>query len=271
VCTVFSLFEALTFCHFVTLLATAFHNGSVQKMWHWWERSDPTRMSAIPGLIGEPSVNDPKKSRRLSITGAGDVTGTLATGCPRTLKDLMNMTKAAKEAQWGEHDESDASSTGFPALGGNFFEDDSDASSESADEPLEEGGEVTESKRQPKDSFGSYFETRQRPVPLSSDISQETPEQASRGDDAPNGVFSPSVGPASDMLTPLVKVSHAYDRIALSGQSPDLALGWELGDLGIESLYGLHSLPDATHSPLKSKIKQRTSPWNMSYNFVMAL
>ena len=266
--------DALTFVVFVSLWALAFHNGNVQKMWHWWECSDPTRLSAIPGLIGEPSVNDPKKSKSISNMSTGEVTGRLPTTCsPRTLKDLLIMTKAAKEAQWGQHDESDASSTGFPTLGGNFFEDDSDASSESADESLEERVEVSELKRQPKDYFGNYFDTRQRPapVPLSSDISKETSVQASRGDDAPSRVFSPSVGPVSDMLTPLVKVSHEFDRIALSGQSPDLALGWELGDLRVGPHYGVHPLPDATHLPLLSKIKQRTSLFNMRYDFLIVL
>ena len=243
----------------LSIVGTAFHNGNVQKMWHWWERSDPTRLAAIPGMIGEPSLNDSKLWRDYSVAGSVGVTRNsptlTSTNCPRTLKDLVNMTNAAKEAQWGEHDESDASSTGFPALGGNFFEDDSDASSDSGDEPVEEGAEVSESKRPPKDFFGSYFGTHQRPLPLPSDASH-----TSKREDAPTGVFSSTVGPASDMLTPQVKVSREFDRIALNRQSPDLALGWELGDLSVGSKNGHHHPFDVSRAPVESTIKKSKPP-----------
>lgn len=230
-------------------------------MWHWWERSDPTRLAAVPGLIGEPSLNDPKKAKSPPTSGVDGEGGALphlaSTNCPRTLKDLIKMTGAAKEAQWGEHDESDASSTGFPgALGGNFFEDDSDASSDSGDEPLDEVAEVTESKRQQKDMYGSYFDAHQRPVAQSSDASQGTSEQTSKEDDAVHGGFSPAGGPASDMLTPVVKVSHQYDRLALNSQSAELAMGWELGDFSVVPQYGSQIFPEEASTSLESKTKR---------------
>jgi len=204
-------------------------------------------------------VND-SKTVDPTVSGPGDRSKNLpnlpTTNCPRTLKDLIKMTKAAKEAQWGEHDEkSDASSTGFPALGSNYFEDYSDASSDSGDDQLHEVTEAAELKRQQKDSFGSYFDSHQRPVAMSSDASQGTSEQTSNGDDASAKVFSPSVGPASDMLTPLVKVSHEYDKIALNNQSPEFAMRYELGDLSIGPEYS-SQLSDGSGSPLETKTKK---------------
>jgi len=206
-------------------------------------------------MIGEPSLNDPKKSNSLSILETGNVPNLTPTNCPRTLKDLMKMTGAAKEAQWGEHDESDASSTGFPALGSNFFEEESDASSDSGDEPVDEGVEISETKRQQKDVYGSYFDHQRPVVALSSDASQGTSDQTSKGEEAPTGVFSPAVGPASDMLTPQVKFSHEYDRIALNSQSAELAIGWELGDLKVKAQYGSQPL-DESQFPIESKTKR---------------
>ena len=237
--------------------STAFSNGNVQKMWHWWERSDPTRLAAVPGLIGEPSPNESKKTTVSSESTDGGAK-LPTSNCPRTLKDLVQMTGAAKEAQWGEHDGSDASSTSFPSLGRNFFEDDSDASSDSADEPLEEVAEVSDSKRQPKDT-GNFFDTHQRPVAQSSDISQGASELGSKGDDVAEGVFNPSVGPDSDVLTPMVKISHEYDRLALNSQSAELATGWRLGDFSVLPEGGSHASPEQSPSSLESKTRRGRS------------
>lgn len=201
-------------------------------------------------------MKDPKKIIAGSADEVSGLSNLPSTNCPRTLKDLVNMTRAAKEAQWGEHDESDASSTGFPALGSNFFEDDSDVSSDSADERSGEVAEVSESKRKQKDLYGNYFDAHQRPVAQSSDISLGTSEPTSKGDETVEGVFTPAVGPASDMLTPMVKVSHEYDRLALNNQSPDLATGWKLGDLTVGPQYGFQVFTEEALSSLEAKAKR---------------
>lgn len=194
-----------------------FQNGNVKKMWHWWESSDLTRLASVPGLIGEGSVpNSP------------------ISNCPRTLNDLTKMICAAKEAQWGEHDESDVSSTGFPASG-NFFEDesDADASSDSGEDTLvDDFAEVSESKRLPQSEFPNPIDDHFQPMVLSSELLQgERLEDASRIDViGAESSLNPAVGPSSDMLTPVVKVSHSYDRVALNSQNRSLALGWKLGD-----------------------------------------
>lgn len=209
-------------------------------MWRRWERSDPARFAAVPGLIGEPSLADPKKqesSGYMGVTDEGTSVSMVSTAeCPRTLKDLLAMTGAAKEAEWGEQDESGASSTGFPALVNNFFEDDSEGSSDSGEEQSEEIAETPGSKNQ-KRMYDNYFSGYQRPLVEPLTRSQGTLDQTENEDVAADGVFSPTVGSASEMLSPLVKVSHAYDQIALNNQSPELAAGWKLGDFNFDRVH----------------------------------
>jgi hypothetical protein len=145
------------------------------------------------------------------------------------LKDLIEMTAAAKDAQWGERDESEASSAGFRALGDNFFEDDdSDASSASAEgqaaEELADGSEQKNQKRMYDDYFGGH----RRPVAQPSSVSQASSDHL---DKPGTEEESPAPGPASDLLAPIVHVSHEFVRLALNNQSVELAEGLKLGDL----------------------------------------
>jgi hypothetical protein len=222
----------LTFLHLCAF--PAFHNGDVKRMWRWWERSDPVRLAAVPGLIGEPSLNDPKKQESTVYLSVANESSSLPTrssaNCPRTLKDLLAMTGAAKEAQWGEQDESEASSTGVPALGSNFFEDDSDVSSELGEDQAEDVAEASGSKI-PKRVYESY-ESYQRSLVEALAGSQKTLDQSEK-EGVADGVFSRTVGPASDMLSPLVKICRQYDKWALNHQSPDLARDWKLGDFNV--------------------------------------
>jgi hypothetical protein len=185
-----------------------FSNGDVQKVWKWWEKTDPARSaaSAVPGIIGELLQADNREESRPFAKR----------GCPRTLKDLKDMTVAAKEAQWGDQDESDASSTDFRVPGPSFFEDGSDGSSDSGDDEMDE-----------KDMYESYFGESQRPL-----LEASLPLNR----DSPNGhatdkKASDPVGPSSDSLSPCVIVTRQYDKLALSNQSIDLAIGWKLGTI----------------------------------------
>jgi len=191
-------------------------------MWHWWERSDPTRLAAVPGLIGEPSLNDPKRPKSpVFIEDESSGLPKLTSNCPRTLKDLIDMMGAAKEAQWGDQDQSEHSSTGFPALGDNFFEDDSDASSDLGDEQSDELHDTHDLKER----IGEQRVLVQ-PATHNQDSLDPIDKQG-----ASDNIFSSTVGPSSDMLAPIVKVSHEYDRIALNNQSIEFAERWQLGDL----------------------------------------
>lgn len=141
------------------------------------------------------------------------------------------MTGAAKEAQWGEHDESDASSTGFPALGNNFFEDDDEGSSDSGDEQAEEVAEASKNQKRIHDNyFSGYQRSLIEPLANNRDSLDQTEAEVDADD-----VFSRTVEPASDMLSPLVKVSRDYDQLSLNYQSRDLATGWKLGDFNVLS------------------------------------
>lgn len=190
-----------------------FNNGGLRKMWKWWEKTDPVRSAAstAPGIIGELLRADEPESSRVKRD------------CPRTLKDLIDMTSAAKEAQWGDQDESEVSSAGFHAPGPSFFEDASDASTDSGDEDLDD-----------KDLYESYFGGSQRPLVEGSPASRETPETQTNDKKA-----SDQFGPASDALSPFVSVTRQYDKLALSNQSVELAKRWKLGKIagGCSSLF----------------------------------
>lgn len=186
----------------------------------------------MPGLIGEPSVNDPKKQVS-SVTGEHTSALKLTTAsCPRTLKDLLTMTRAAKEAQWGGRDESDdASSTGLPVTGSNFFDDDSDGSSDTGEDQTDEVREAS-GPRSLIQMFDNSFSSNLNALVNSFANSLDNIDQSERVDVA-DGLFSRTPGPTSDMLSPYVKVSHAYDQIALNKQSPGLAMSWKFGDFDV--------------------------------------
>jgi hypothetical protein len=205
---------------------TVFNNGGVKRMWRWWEKSDPTRLASVPGLIGEPSLHDTivqQGSLHLDDEGVDHTTTfrkVSSLNYPRTLKDLLSMTEAAREAQWGERGESEAFSSEFPVIGNDFFEDDSDESSDSEEEHVEETLQWSDQENQRKVSYSS------NPVTARSKAAQISNDAVDESKDA----LALSAGAASDMLTPQVKVSNEFNHISLNNQSPDLAAAWKLGD-----------------------------------------
>jgi hypothetical protein len=126
------------------------------------------------------------------------------------------MTAAAKESQWGDHDESEASSAGFHAPGPSFFEDASDGSTDSGDDDLDDKD----------DMYDSYFGNSHRPLLEGSTPSREAPEIQTAGKKA-----SEQFGPSSDSLTPVVHLTRKFDALALSGQCVELAAAWKLGSI----------------------------------------
>jgi hypothetical protein len=206
-----------------------FHNGDVGKMWQWYQRTDSNRLSTIPGLIGEPSVPAVGISENPSQGGAQDGAPdqmAISRQCPRSLQDLIDMTSAAKEAQWGDRDnDSDGgSSAGVRALGINFFEDDSDSSSDLPDDDYDDLGDAMGPKNS-KGLYDSYFGDTRRPT---TETSENTDLSGRKTGD--RKASNPVVGPSSDMLTPVVRVSHEFDRLAMNNQNVDLARAWTLGE-----------------------------------------
>lgn len=184
----------------------SFNNGEIRRMWNWWERTDPSRSAAstAPGIIGELLLAD----------GLDSGSTYVKRDCPRTLKDLTDMTAAAKASQWGDRDESEASSAGFHAPGPSFFEDASDGSTESGEDDLDDKD----------DMYDSYFGDSQRPVLEGSTLSREAPENQTPGKKA-----SEQFGPSSDSLAPIVNLTRRFEKLALSSQRIELAKGWQLG------------------------------------------
>jgi hypothetical protein len=201
-----------------------FHNGEVGKMWQWYQHTDANRLSAVPGLIGEPSLLAAGNSENQD--GAADQM-TTSRQCPRSLQDLIDMTTAAKEAQWGEQEKySEGGSTaGVLAMGINFFEDDSDSSSDLPDDEFDDLGDAVDSKYS-KGLYDSYFGDARRP---GTDVGENSDHSERKSSD--RRISSEVVGPSSDTLTPVVRVSHEFDRLALNNQNVDLARAWTLGEL----------------------------------------
>jgi hypothetical protein len=203
-----------------------FHNGDVGKMWQWYQRTDSNRLSTIPGLIGEPSVPAVGISDNTSHSGAQDGQMAISRQCPRSLQDLIDMTSASKEAQWGDRDNGSdgGSSSGVRAVGINFFEDDSDSSSDLPDDDYDDLGDAMGPKNS-KGLYDSYFGDTRRPTTELSENADSSGRKTS--DRKPSNTV---VGPSSDMLTPVVRVSHEFDRLALNNQNVDLARAWTLGE-----------------------------------------
>lgn len=205
-------------------LSLVFNNGGVKRMWRWWEKSDPTRLASVPGLIGEPSLNDTLGSS-LHLEERDDPTRSCRKSSginyPRTLKDLLAMTEAAREAKWGEQGEAEDLNSEFPVIGNAFFEDDSGDSSESEEE---QDDEDPENIRKQDYSSGNVLASR-------SNTDQTVNDMTETSKDA-DGI---AAGAASDMLTPMVKISNEYIAVSLNNQSPALALRWKLGDFDVHS------------------------------------
>jgi hypothetical protein len=215
-----------------------FHNGDVKKVWSWWERNHPARLSTVPGPIVELM---PNSNLAQVVSSHGDAKKSRSHECPRTLKDLNDMTTAAKAAQWGDHDDSDASSAGVPTPTYNLFEDDSsDSGNDQTDDFL--------SGKESSDMYSRYLGASQRPTttpaildPKCSDVVEDE-----KGDHSVPLQESVVVA-SSDTLSPVVKVLHRFDELALNRQSPALANGWRFGDVDSLDDSSLHDHAGALH------------------------
>lgn len=193
-----------------------FSNGSVKKMWGWFGKMDSTLLSDVPGLIGEglaQSSEQPESALELKVPQKRDF--------PRTLKDLVEMNAAAKEAQWGEQNDSDGVSADIQALGANFFDEDSEGSSESGDDDSDDLGEGSK-------LYDSYFgetdRTSMEAQHLNRDVNDQKQSDSKKSADHLSG-------PSSDMLAPSVNVTYAYHKLSLNEQCIELAKGWKLGSI----------------------------------------
>lgn len=191
-----------------------FHNGDVRKVWTWWDTQNPSKRST---------------STTNHFSGSGEVhqsTSATESAFPRSLKDLQEMTRAAREAQWGGTDDG-ASSALAHLESDTFFEDDSASSSDSGDEQNEDF--LNSETRDSKDLYTQYFGEYQQPTLAFSD-NIPAPEQ----EDMIGGGALPD-GTPSDMLAPFVKITFQYDPLVLNRQSVMLAKGWKLGCITVKT------------------------------------
>ena len=179
-----------------------FGNGQVHRMWSWYSSS---------AAVFQMTRGDKPPLR--------------------TMNDLQDMMKAAKDAQWGKQMDGEALSIESQQLGLGFFDDDSvedDDSTESAEGEVEG---LVEVERDKTDSmYENYFGDFRRPLTRSMSSGDEPAiTRASSETDTSLG------GPSSDMLAPVVKVTLALEKSVMHGQSRQLALSWKLGEILLEN------------------------------------
>ena len=198
-----------------------FHNGDIRKVWSWWDTKNPSKRSFI--------TNNKFSGISEVLPGAATKSTTKASAFPRSLKELNEMTKAAREAQWGGTEDG-ASSALAHFEGDSFFEEDSASSSDSGDEQNEDF--LNSEAKDSKDLYTQYFGQYQQPT-LAVSVYGPPLEQ----EDAAGGGALPD-GTPSDMLAPFVKITLEYDPLVLSRQSVMLAKGWKLGDITVKKSNG---------------------------------
>lgn len=219
-----------------------FNNGEVRKMWSWYEQSDPRRRGHAStgkgraplqqGFRSDSTVGDDNAEQGDSSvfnSKPQDIPSSRRQECPRTLKDLQDMTDHARFSQW----RSDESSGGESSL-----DDQSDESLDGSASGDDEEGDGDEARKR---MYEKYFGGLQDNI-LSSPSARESKD---RKDEFISPPRSPPrqkqtvvaanaksnegfVGPASD-LVPAVYITHDQDAVVYSGQSKELALGWMLG------------------------------------------
>lgn len=240
-----------------------FNNGDVRKMWFWYDKAGSSRLTGIPASISAPeqAFSDQRNVGNGSNLEGIEIKASVPRGCPRTMKDLMEMAEAAKEAQWGEVDSRAGSDDQEQSSGDNFFEymSTGSLSSDSADDAADFHN--VDSGNGPR-IYESYFGNFRRPVaePTGS-VSKKTedderPSEASRGDSLVANGKVQVVGPSSDTLAPSVHVTHDFDKIALNNQSAELASGWELGQWQAEA----HSVAKPKRIPQRPHFSENNLP-----------
>jgi hypothetical protein len=216
-----------------------FHNGEVKKMWSWYQRTENVRVPQLPTDLMTAREESMRQALNADSTGSTHPLGTEDEASkndpgntkqsPRTLKELLSMLAAAKDAQWGDDVASDGSdSDDILSGGGNFFEDDSLGSNSSDDDFEEEGL----GSAQTEDLYRRYFggqDTLKGATKASQSPSRSVPPPSPASPSRRSKQLHPIAGPSSDMLSPVVRLTRKYDQDILGHQSVGLAKGWKLG------------------------------------------
>lgn len=206
-----------------------FHNGRVSKMWEWYKTTD---------------------FRKKIMQSKNSNVGSSSSLYPRFKKDLDDMTKAAKDAQWGEDD--DGQEEGNNESDGSMDSLFDDLSSEGMPEDLDESrhlryqnNDVDESE----DIYEFYFGSRYKPLALPSGKLEMKANEKDEGEAKVLAEVGMAIDPlSSDVLAPIVFIQYDTNCIMFNGQSVELAKYLELGDWQSKSPDAIEDFEDAAYA-----------------------
>jgi hypothetical protein len=236
---------------------SVFHNGDIRKVWSWWENKNSAKR--FPGTLGHATVNINSINDR--DQGNPTVAVKMGSAFPRSLKDLHEMTAAARDAQWGGTEDG-ASSAIAHLEADTFFEDDSASSSDSGDEHNDDF--INSETKDSKDLYTQYFGEYHQPT-----LSLfEEGAKVENEDEVVEGALQD--GTPSDVLAPFVKITFEYDPLVLNRQSVFLARGWKLGDITAKKKSG-ESSSSTLGWPLRHHSQQGKTPKGCSLSCMAVL
>ncbi len=206
---------------------SVFHNGDIRKVWSWWENKNSAKRSAFSGTVGHATVNSNSINDRDQENPPTTVR--MGPAFPRSLKDLHEMTAAARDAQWGGTEDG-ASSAIAHLEGDSFFEHDSASSSDSGDEHNDDF--MNSDAKDSKDLYTQYFGEYQQPAFSLFEERTRLEEE----NEVVEGALQD--GTPSDVLAPFVKITFEYDPLVLNRQSVVFAKDWKLGDISAKKKSG---------------------------------
>jgi len=242
-----------------------FNNGEVRRMWSWYEQSDPSRKVHAPAAKGRPTSSQQnnatvQEDSSVFSSTKEEISPSLRQECPRTLKDLEDMTDHARFSQWRSDESSGGESSiddqSDESLDGFAFGDGEDGDEARRRMYAKYFGAAQESLSSPQgeDERGKSEDSISLPR---SPPRQKQPSVGSKSNEiASGGAFFGQTAVASD-LVPAVFISHEQDGLVFNGQSEELARGWMLSALdtvddndeeGTPSLRGLSERERSTDS-----------------------
>lgn len=192
-----------------------FRNGEVQKMWNWFqwnqEKSSPSKST--------PSTAEVKVRQY-----------------PRSLRDLHEMTEAAKNAQWGEGDSRDSLGEETESSLGDMLDDDNSDDGESIDSDAMDDFALAEAQLS-NTLYDSYFGGMRRPLAVPSGLTRIVPGSGTSFGPEPDSASVDEVlsvprnfdGP-SYSLSSVVWITDEQSDLVFHGQCIELAEELKLGD-----------------------------------------
>mmetsp|Transcript_2095 Transcript_2095/g.3201 ORF Transcript_2095/g.3201 Transcript_2095/m.3201 type:complete len:728 (+) Transcript_2095:1-2184(+) len=191
-----------------------FNNGKVSKMWEWYKKTD---------------------FRKRSLQSNNSSVGSGSSMYPKFKKDLDDMTKAAKDAQWGEENQGqeEGNNESDGSLDGIF--DDLDDLSEGGPDDLDESRhsrfQHNDDVDKSEDIYDMYFGNRNKPLILPPGTSKLKAKDKLEGEPKILTEVGIAVDPlSSDVLAPIVLIQYDTHSVMFNRQSVELAKHLNLGE-----------------------------------------